>query len=221
MTLARLRSTVVASIALLLLVVPGSARSGATPNPVPVLYPLNPSSTIPSASPYTLTVTGDGFVSGSTVYWNGTPLATTFVTSSKLTATVPAADLSAPNTATITVISPAPGGGTSNFQYFVVEDAVVQNYFSSRSITGQVPVLNANLTGGDFNNDGKMDFIVAAGSNVYVLAGNGDGSFAPAYGSAGPASSVINGIHVADFNGDGKQDLIVNGKVGTKGFVAT
>lgn len=217
----RLRSAVVATTALLLLVVPGSAQSGALPNPVPVLYPITPASTVPSASPYTLTVTGEGFVSGSTVYWNGTALATTLVSSSKLTATVPAASLSIPNTATIAVISPAPGGGTSNFQYFVVENPVVQNYFSSRSITGQVPILNANVTGGDFNNDGKMDFIVASGSTVYVLAGNGDGTFAPAYGSAGPANSVINGIHVADINQDGKLDLIINGKIGTKGFVAT
>jgi hypothetical protein len=103
----------------------------------------------------------------------------------------------------------------------VIEDPVVQNYFSSQSITGQVPILNAAVTGGDFNNDGKMDFIVTAGSNVYVLAGNGDGTFAPAYGSAGPAGSVINGIHVADINHDGKQDLIINGKVGTTGYVAT
>jgi len=217
----RLRSTVVSVVALLLLVVPGAGQAGTSPNPVPVLYPLSPSATVPNSSPYTLTVTGEGFVSGSTVYWNGSALATTLVSSSKLTATVPATSVSEPNTATITVISPAPGGGTSNFQYFVVENPVVQNYFSSRSITNQVPILNANLTGGDFNNDGKMDFIVASGSTVYVLAGNGDGTFAPAYGSAGPANSVINGIHVADINGDGKQDLIINGKVGTKGFVAT
>jgi hypothetical protein len=154
------------------------------------------------------------------VYWNGTALATTLVSSSKLTATVPAASLSVPNTATITVISPAPGGGTSNFQYFVVENPVVQNYFSSRSITGQVN-LTSPLIGGDFNNDGKLDLIVASGPNVYVLAGNGDGTFAPAYGSAGPANSVVTGIHVADINGDGKQDIVINGKRGTTGLVAT
>lgn len=214
------RGTVVALIALLLLLVPASSQSGTPPNPVPVLYPLSPSATVPGSSPYTLTVTGEGFVSGSTVYWNGAALATTVVTSSKLTATVPAASLSAPNTATITVISPAPGGGTSNFQYFVVEDPVVQNYFSSRSITGSVN-LTSPITGGDFNNDGKLDLIVASGPNVYVLAGNGDGTFAPAYGSAGPANSVITGIHVADINGDGKQDIVINGKRGTTGLVAT
>lgn len=216
----RVRNTVVVLIAMLLLFVPSFAQSG-TSNPVPILYPLNPSSTVPGSTPYTLTVTGDGFVSGSTVYWNGTALATTYASSSKLTATVPATDLATPNTATVTVINPGPGGGTSNFQYFVVQDPVVENYFSSRGITGQVPILNANVAAGDFNNDGIADFIVASGSTVYVLAGNGDGTYQPAYGSAGPANSVIDGIHVADINSDGNLDLIINGKVGTAGFVAT
>jgi hypothetical protein len=216
-----LRSAVVAVVVMLLLVVPGSARSGTQPNPVPILYPFNPGSTAPGASSYTLAVSGNGFVSGSTVYWNGAALATTYVSSSQLTATVPGSDLATPNTAIVTVISPAPGGGTSNFQYFVVENPVTQNYFSSRSITNQVPILNSNVAGGDFNNDGIMDFVVTAGSSVYVLAGNGDGTFQPAYGSAGPANAVINGIHVADFNNDGKLDLVINGKIGTTGYVAT
>ncbi len=215
------RSTAVALIAVILLLLPGYAQSGTTPNPVPVLYPLNPSSALPASPSFTLTVTGDGFVAGSTVYWNGTSLSTTFVSSSKLTATVPAANIATPSTATITVISPAPGGGTSNFQYFLVQDPVAQNYFSSRSITGQVPILSSNVAGGDFNNDGIPDFVVTAGSTVYVLAGNGDGTYQPAYGSAGPANSVINRINVADFNNDGNLDLIINGKIGTTGFVAT
>ena len=197
-----------------------SAPMLAVPNPVPVLYPILPASTNPGGPAYTLTVTGFGFVSGSTVDWNGVPLVTTFVSSSKLTATVPATKLATPDTATITVVSPAPGGGTSNFQYFVVENAVTQNYFSSGSITGKVN-LTSPIVGGDFNNDGKFDIIVASGPNVYVLAGNGDGTFGSAQGSNGPANSVVTGIHVADINGDGKPDLIVNGKRGTTGLVAT
>jgi hypothetical protein len=190
------------------------------PNPVPFLNPLAFAATAPGGPALALVVTGTGFISGSVVDWNGTPLSTVFVNSSKLTATVPAANLTTPMTATVTVVSPGPGGGTSNSQYFTVENAVSQNYFSSRSITG-----NANLTSplveGDFNNDGKLDIVVASGPNVYTLAGNGDGTFASAQGSAGPENSVITGIHVFDVNGDGKLDLIVNGKRGTTGLVAT
>jgi FG-GAP-like repeat len=219
MTSSRLLGAVAASILLLLL--PGIAKSGTGPNPVPILYPIIPAAVSPGSSNYTLTLAGADFVAGSTVYWNGTALSTTFVSTSQLTATVPSSSLASPGTATITVISPAPGGGTSNFQYFVVQDSVTENYWSSRGITNQVPILNANVAAGDFNNDGKADFIVASGSNVYVLAGNGDGTYQPAYGSAGPANSVIDGIHVADINNDGNLDLIINGKVGTTGFVAT
>lgn len=194
-------------------------RAASTPNPVPFVNPLVPAATSPGGSALTLAVTGTGFVSGSVVNWNGSPLSTVFVSSSKLTATVPATDIATPTTATITVVSPGPGGGTSNPQYFTVDNAVSQNYFSSRSITG-----NANLTSplaeGDFDNDGKLDIIVASGPNVYTLQGNGDGTFNSAQGSAGPANSVITGIHVFDVNGDGKLDLIVNGKRGTTGFVA-
>lgn len=195
-------------------------QAASTPNPVPFLNPLVPAATSPGGSGLNLAVTGTGFVSGSTVTWNGSPLSTVFVNSSQLTATIPAADIASPTTATICVTSPGPGGGTSNPQYFTVENAVSQNFFSSRSITG-----NANLTSplaeGDFDNDGNLDIIVASGPNVYTLKGNGDGTFNSAQGSAGPANSVITGIHVFDVNGDGKLDLIVNGKRGTTGFVAT
>jgi len=191
-----------------------------SPNPVPFLNPLVPSATSPGGPALTIVVTGTGFVSGSAVEWNGSPLATTFVNGSTLTVTVPAADLVSPTTATITVVSPGPGGGVSNSQYFVVQDAVPQNYFSSRGITGYCN-LTSPVAEGDFDNDGKLDIIVASGPNVYTLKGYGDGTFASAHGSGGPANSVITGIHVFDVNGDGKLDLIVNGKRGTIGFLAT
>jgi hypothetical protein len=215
----KLRRMAVASLVVMLLsVVPGFART--TTNPVPVLYPIMPASALPGSSTFMLTVTGEGFVTGATVNWNRVALATTFVNSSKLSAVVPASDLLTPGTATVTVTNPTPGGGTSNFEYFVVEDPVAQNYFSPRDITGSVN-LTSPIVGGDFNNDGKLDLIVASGPYVYALLGNGDGTFQPASGSPGPSNSVITDIHVADINGDGIQDIIINGKRGTTGLVAT
>ena len=61
---------------------------------------------------------------------------------------------------------------------------------------------------GDFNGDGKSDLVVANqySSNVSILLGNGDGTFAAAvnYAAADPLS-----VAVGDFNGDGKSDLAV------------
>jgi hypothetical protein len=63
---------------------------------------------------FTLTVTGSNFVPSSVVHWNGTARPTTFVSSSSLQAAISAADISKGGTASITVATPAPGGGTSN-----------------------------------------------------------------------------------------------------------
>ncbi len=80
----------------------------------PVLTLLSPSSTVAgSGNPVVLAVTGANFVSGSTVVWNATNLATTFMNSTQLQATIPAANLAATGVASVTVTNPA-GGGTSN-----------------------------------------------------------------------------------------------------------
>lgn len=191
------------------------------PNPVPLIYPLVPATTTPGGPAFTLSVAGEGFVSGSTVYWNGSMRATTFVNSSKLAVAVQATDIATAGTATITVFSPGPGGGYSNSQFFWITSAEAQPYFAIKDVTGNVN-LTAHMVGGDFNNDGKLDLVGAVGSTVYVLPGVGDGTFNWPVASAGPAGSTITKICVADVNGDGKLDLILTGsKNSTTSFVAT
>src|SRR5262249_23683711 len=105
--------------AVLLALSPTLASSSGS-NAVPFLNPLQPDAAAPGGPAFTLTVTGTGFVSGSLVNWNGSPRSTTFVSSSQLTAAITAADIASPTTATVTVVSPGPGGGVSNAQYFQV-----------------------------------------------------------------------------------------------------
>jgi len=192
-----------------------------TTNPVPYLNPLVPSATPPGGPAFTLPVTGTGFVSGSVVYWNGSPRTTTFVSSSKLTAAIPATDVVNPTTVTVTVVSPGPGGGTSNAQFFLVTMAAAQQFWRVKDVTGNIP-LTSGIASGDFNNDGKLDLTAAIGPTVWVSLGNGDGTFKSGIPSAGPSGTTITAINVADVNGDGKLDLIVSGsKNSTTSFVAT
>jgi len=72
---------------------------------------------------------------------------------------------------------------------------------------------------GDFNKDGKLDFVAAGfcgspdGECLQVFLGNGDGTFRTGYMQPFPNGSAVLGapvaVYVGDFNRDGKLDLLV------------
>ncbi len=105
---------------------PGGGISGAaafditSSNPLPSLSSLAPYTAAAKSLGFTLTVKGSNFVGASTIAWNGVPLDTTYLSATELTASIPAADIATAGTAKVTVISPAPGGGTSAAQTFTV-----------------------------------------------------------------------------------------------------
>jgi len=103
----------------------GSSSGGSTQqqNPTPTLNSIGPNSASAGSATLTLTATGSGFISSSVVQWNGSPLATTYSSSTSLTAQVPASDLTTPGTASVTVVNPTPGGGTSNSLTFNISAA--------------------------------------------------------------------------------------------------
>lgn len=81
--------------------------------PMPTLSKLSPTSVLAGGPAFTLTVTStvNSYVNGSTINWNGTALATTFVSPKELKASVPANLIATHGSAKITVYTP--GGGTS------------------------------------------------------------------------------------------------------------
>lgn len=167
---------------LLLFFAATNAFVSAQSNPVPfVNQPLIPAATVPGSAGFTLTVNGTGFVTGAVVDWNGTALPTTFVSSSRLTAAVPAANVAKLGTASVTVVNPSPGGGTSNVlelgngdgTFRITNGPLFGNYGNSFAV-------------GDFNGDGKLDLLLNAvagysspccASGFFTALGNGDGTF--------------------------------------------
>jgi len=92
-------------------------------NPVPVVTNLTPASATAGGNDFTLTVEGSDFIAGSVVQWNGSARTTTFVSATELTAAVSAADITTAGTASVTVVNPAPGGGTSGAVLFSINAA--------------------------------------------------------------------------------------------------
>lgn len=187
-----------------------SAFAAAQNNPVPFLdQPLSPVSAVPGGSGFTLTLRGAGFVSGAVANWNGTALATTFVSRAELTAEVPASDIAAAGTASVTVSNPSPGGGTSNVVFFPVATPVPGLQFAAHGLPGNYAEIFSATTA-DFNGDGKLDVAMSVyadnGFSVVVALGNGDGTFQlpVQYYCSGNCIDILSG----DFNNDGKLDLV-------------
>ena len=89
-------------------------------NPVPTLTSVSPNTISAGSSAITITATGANFMASSTILWNGSALTTSYTNSTTLTAQVPASDLGTAGTIVVTVMNPAPGGGTSNAANFTV-----------------------------------------------------------------------------------------------------
>jgi hypothetical protein len=104
----------------------GGGGGGTPPpsgNPVPTLTSISPTSATAGGVAFTLTANGSNFISSSVVRWGGANRTTTFVSSTQLTATIPASDLVTAGTVQVTVFNPSPGGGTSAGRTFSIAAA--------------------------------------------------------------------------------------------------
>lgn len=102
----------------------GGSGSQPQPNPTPSITSVSPTSVTAGGSGFTLTVNGSNFISSSVIQWNSGALTTSYASATQLTASIPAADITSGQNASITVVNPAPGGGTSSSVPFAVNDPV-------------------------------------------------------------------------------------------------
>jgi hypothetical protein len=75
----------------------------------PSVTSISPSSTAAGGDGFSLTVNGGNFSSNAVVVWDGSPLTTTFVNSSQLTAAISATQIATPDTASVYVYNPVGG----------------------------------------------------------------------------------------------------------------
>jgi hypothetical protein len=110
----------------------------------PAISSLSPAAAPAGGAPFTLTVNGSGFTSGSIVRWNGANRVTTFLSSTQVRASILASDLAAIGTSQITVFDPSTG--TSAARPFSIQGAPVLSVSATTAPTGTN--VTVTLTGG-------------------------------------------------------------------------
>jgi len=122
-------------------------------NPTPALVSLSPPNGAQGGAAFALTLSGTNFITGSVARWNGADRTTTFVSSTQLTAAIPASDLTATGLATVTVFNPAPGGGESSglpFAISVPNPAPILSSLSPASAATGGAAFNLTVNGAGF-----------------------------------------------------------------------
>ena len=109
-------------------------------NPTPTITTISPNTTVAGGAAFTLTINGTNFVAASTVNFGGSAPAITFVSSTQLTAAIPAASIASTGTPAVTVTNPAPGGGTSKAISFTITSGSV--------MIGSVPTIQVLFPSG-------------------------------------------------------------------------
>jgi hypothetical protein len=77
---------------------------------MPAISELAPDNTNSGGPAFVLTVNGTDFSTKATINFNGTAQATTYISASQVTATIPATEIASPATIPVSVTNPATAG---------------------------------------------------------------------------------------------------------------
>lgn len=114
----------------------GSTPPPTTSNPAPAMTALTPVQARVGQNKFDLNVIGSNFVEGAVVRWGGVSRTTRRVSATHLVTEISASEVTTPRTVQVSVLNPAPGGGTStNLPFEVIHYAPTVNSLSPRSVT--------------------------------------------------------------------------------------
>lgn len=185
--------------ALLLLVIFITARCAFAQTPA--IDHISPTYAIVSSPDLTITLNGSGFISSSAVMWNGTvTLTTTFISSTQLTAVIPAAKMTAIGNALITVATTSLTTiGSSNGVSFRIISPVAQVTSWTPTVFAPGAAAQISVYGSGFTPQAVIYFNWLTIGTTFVSATQVNGIIPSGYlNSGGPYSvRVINGAPAA------------------------
>ena len=173
-------------------------------NAVPTISTLDPGAALVSGGGFDLIVNGTNFVPASVVNWKGLPRPTIYVNANLLIAIIPSSDLSTVGMVPVTVVNPAPGGGTSAAALFPVENPspVVTDLSPASALAGDpnftMTISGVNFVAGSTVNFGATALVTTFVSGTQLTATVPasaiavSGSITVTVANAGPGGGVSN-----------------------------
>jgi hypothetical protein len=151
---------------------PGGGSSAAASftvnNPPPAIAAVSPASVVAGSDAQTLDLTGTGFVPSSAAEWNGTALATLWVSATELKATLPTSAMAGSSANAITVQNPAPGGGTSAAAAFNITSPTPVLTSISPQIVPAGQAATITLTGTGFETNSVVEWNGSPRTTAFV-----------------------------------------------------
>jgi hypothetical protein len=133
---------------------------------LPSITGVTPSNARTGDNGFTLNLTGENFTADSAVHWNGSARSTTFISPTKLSATISSFDLGGVGTASVTVSGP---GGTSNALPFTVKPALpVVSSLDPASVDAGVRDFFLTVNGANFTNGSTVFWNGAARPTTFI-----------------------------------------------------
>jgi len=147
-----------------------SSQSTTVQNPTPEIQSISPAFVAAGTNTQTVTIAGSGFLSSSTVTFNGVSHTSSFVSSTQLTVALGSSDLATAGSFPIVVTNPPPGGGTSSSSIFSVWVKLVE---PTTGLTFALPPFGAlNQISVDTSTPGRSFIDVASQSTSGTSVGN-------------------------------------------------
>ena len=137
--------------------------------PLPTLTSISPTTVIAGSFPFQIIADGKNFAPGAVLNFNGLAKTTTGGSTLNVYANISTSDITTPGTVQVTVTNPAPGGGTSAPQPFVIAQPTVVPSITSlspASVAAGFPV-NLTINGTGFTQGATLS-VGGLGGNYYI-----------------------------------------------------
>ncbi|MBN2243677.1 MAG: IPT/TIG domain-containing protein [Acidobacteria bacterium] len=172
----------------------GTTAPSPPPNTSPSISSISPTGVAAGSGGFTLEVNGSNFNSSSMVRWAGSNRATDYVSSTRLEAAIPASDIAAGGTRTITVRNTSPSAAVSNGVTFNINNLVpALNIISPKSIPAESGSFTLMIFGENFVENSSLQW----GSNTL-------------YGNYVDATQMAFTISAAYISGEGNVSVSVS-----------